>query len=196
MPVEVLHTILLGASKYMLRTFMDKLNASQKKEILARIASFCYCGFSVRITGNIAYHYKSFIGRDFKAWMQMALFIIHSYISNDEKKCWLALSKVKVIKLTFSTLNKKKSYIHFFKLFRVAYCLPVTTETLDECSQICQDFVSSITTCSPEYSRRLKVHILLHLPHDMREFGPTSLFNTERYIIFILIQFLKLFFIN
>ena len=110
-PVEVLHAILLGASKYMLRTFMDKLNASQKKEILARIASFCYCGFSVRITGNIAYHYKSFIGRDFKAWMQMALFIIHGYITNDEKRCWLALSKVKVIKLTFSTLKKNHIYI-------------------------------------------------------------------------------------
>lgn len=93
-PVECLHTILLGASKYLLRSFMDKRSASEKKQLLARIAAFSYSGFSVRITGNIAYHYRSFVGRDYKAFMQMAIFIVSSFISNEERKCWLLLSKV------------------------------------------------------------------------------------------------------
>lgn len=87
-PVETLHTILLGACKYMLRSFMDKRNATEKKEILARISSFPYSGFSCRLTANICYHFRSFIGRDFKTFIQMALFIIPSYLSESELKCW------------------------------------------------------------------------------------------------------------
>ena len=73
---------------------MDKRSAAEKKEILARIAAFPYCAFTNKITGNIAYHYKSFVGRDFKAFTQMSLFIISPYLSDNEKDCWLLLSKV------------------------------------------------------------------------------------------------------
>ena len=93
-PVEALHTILLGMCKYMLRAFMDKLSAEQKQELLARIASFPYCGFSNKITGNIIQHYRSFVGRDLKAFIQMAVFVISPYLTEEQKKCWLLLSKV------------------------------------------------------------------------------------------------------
>ncbi len=73
---------------------MGSLSSAQKKEILARIKAWSYCGFSERITGNIAYHYKSFVGRDFKAWLQMVIFIIPSFVSDQEMKCWFALVKV------------------------------------------------------------------------------------------------------
>ena len=78
----------------MLRTFMNNRTQKEKKEILARITAFPYSGFSVRITGNIAYHYQSFIGRDFKAWIQMAVFIIEPFVTEAEKICWLNLAKV------------------------------------------------------------------------------------------------------
>ena len=78
----------------MLRTFMNNRTQKEKKEILARIAAFPYSGFSVRITGNIAYHYQSFIGRDFKAWIQLAVFIIEPFVTEAEKICWLNLAKV------------------------------------------------------------------------------------------------------
>ena len=50
-----------------------------------------------------------------------------------------------------------------------------------EYREICSQFVASVTSYMPEYSSRLKVHILLHLVDDMVEFGPASCFNTERY---------------
>lgn len=81
----------------MFRTFMSNCNKEQKTEIVARVDAFSYCGFSVRMTGNIVYHYKSFIGRDFKAWIQMALFIIDPFISREVKKCWLSLAQVVII---------------------------------------------------------------------------------------------------
>ena len=93
-PVETLHTILLGTCKHLVKKFMRECSTQEKKEILARMAAFPYSGFSNRVTGNICYYYQSFVGRDFKAWMQMAPFIICTYLSPTGKKCWLLLSKV------------------------------------------------------------------------------------------------------
>ena len=97
----------------MLRTFMSSLTIVQRKEIVARILAFCYCGFSVRVTGNIAYHYKSFIGRDFKAWMQMALFIIPPYVSDNEQACWFALAKVYHIHYNYNDVFQLYVYSYF-----------------------------------------------------------------------------------
>ena len=80
----------------MLRSFMDSASSKQKKEILAILAAFPYSGFSTRTTGNICYYYKSFVGRDFKAFIQLAVFVIGRYLPPNELKCWLLLSKVKM----------------------------------------------------------------------------------------------------
>lgn len=80
----------------MVRAFMSKRSAAEKQEVLARIRAFPYCGFTDKITGNIAFHYKSFVGRDFKAFAQMSVFIVSPYTSDDEKHCWLLLSKVQI----------------------------------------------------------------------------------------------------
>ena len=77
----------------MLRSFMDSRTASEKRLIGTMVKHFSYCGFSCRVTGNVRY-YKSFVGRDFKAFMQMAMFIVPTYLQEDEQKCWFLLSKV------------------------------------------------------------------------------------------------------
>ena len=92
--METLHTILLGPYKYLLKKVMPTLNARQKKEVLARMAAFNYSGFNGKVLGNVVHHHQSFVGRDYKAWAQMALFIIGSYIDASQKRVWLALSKV------------------------------------------------------------------------------------------------------
>ena len=72
---------------------MQSRSSQQKKEITARIKAFSYCGFTCRISSNISY-FKSFVGRDYKALMQMALFVLHPYFTESEKKCWFLLAKV------------------------------------------------------------------------------------------------------
>ena len=63
--------------KYLLKTTIPKLSAEQKTEILARIRDFNYSGFGCRVIGNVIYNHQSFVGRDYKAWAQMALSIIY-----------------------------------------------------------------------------------------------------------------------
>lgn len=96
-PVETLHTILLGPYKYLTRVVMGQLNNAQKMEVLARMQAFKYSGIKGRVYGCITKYYGSFVGRDFKAWAQMALFIISPYLNDEEKSVWLSLSKVKYL---------------------------------------------------------------------------------------------------
>ena len=94
LPVEALHTIPLGICKAFLKDVMPKLSPTQKREVLARIRAFNHSGFKVKIHGNVCYHYQSFVGRDYKAWMQMAIFILSPYLSNGELIVLVNLSKV------------------------------------------------------------------------------------------------------
>lgn len=94
MPVEILHTILLGPYKYLLKVFISSLSNTQKAEILARMNSFNMSGFHVAVHGNICYHHNSFVGRDYKSWAQMCLFIATPYLTDSEKHVWLCLTKV------------------------------------------------------------------------------------------------------
>ena len=109
-PVETLHSILLGIAKYMLRAFMGRRSSQEKKEILAKVKAFPYSGFTTRINGNICYYYKSFVGRDFKSFLQMALFIVPAYLTNSEKQCWFQLAQV-------SELYGSTYDIHVYKGF-------------------------------------------------------------------------------
>ena len=80
--------------KYLLISFMSSLSAQNKKEVLARLQAFNWSGIQGKVTGNITRNCKSFVGRDFKAWMQVAVFIVHHYLSNEETQIWLHLNKV------------------------------------------------------------------------------------------------------
>lgn len=93
-PFEVLHTLLLGAHKYLLKLLMKRLCTAEKKELLAKLAAFNYSGMEVKISGSLCYHYQSFVGRDYKALAQIALYLFGPYLLPAEKAVWLALSKV------------------------------------------------------------------------------------------------------
>ena len=85
--METFHTILLGLYKYLLKKVMPTLNARQKKEVLART--------QVQWKGARKCTPSIVCGtRLYKAWAQMALFIIGSCIDASQKWVWLALSKV------------------------------------------------------------------------------------------------------
>ena len=95
--MDNLHTILLGPYKYLLRSLMGCLSNVQKKEIEARIASMDTSGLEVKLGYNLCKHFRSFVGRDFKALAQVSLFLLTPYMTAQEKHIWLSLSKVKVL---------------------------------------------------------------------------------------------------
>ena len=75
---------------------MDSRNTFEKTKILAKISSFHIVVFQLEYLVTYAINYRAFVGRDFKAWIQMGLFIVPSYLTDSETKCWYLLSKVYV----------------------------------------------------------------------------------------------------
>ena len=69
------------------------------------------------------------------------------------------------------------------QLFKIAYCDYFDPSKAAECNDICKSFVETSSQCMPEMLKKQKVHLLLHLVECMAQFGPTSAFNSERYIL-------------
>lgn len=92
--METLHTILLGPYKYLIRTLMARLTTAQKDDLQARLLSFDFSGLEYKLSYNLIRHFRSYVGRDFKALAQVSLFLLGPYMMPSEKNVWLALSKV------------------------------------------------------------------------------------------------------
>ena len=107
----------------------------------------------------------------------MALFVTGRYLSPDEQKCWLLLSKASLVSFTWILYHH-----HFPQVFRLAYCIPLRKDDIDQYRETCRLFVESTVQYMPTFSKRLKVHLILHLVDCIVEFGPASCFSTERYV--------------
>ena len=59
-------------------------------------------------------------------------------------------------------------------------CLTLTKSGHTERLQNVQHFIDCVQTSAPEMLKKLKVHLLLHLPGNIMDFGPTANDNTER----------------
>eukprot|EP00731_Ephydatia_muelleri_P009853 Em0005g439a len=157
-PIESLHTLGLGPYKYLLREKMEQLSEKQRKEVVARIAALPSSGLTGGISSDISRHYKSFVGRDFKFLAQIAMFIFSPYLSEAEIEVWLALSMV----------------------FKMVYCDEFEPQKIELYRDVCHRFARAIDCYSVTWRKKLKIHLILHLPDSMLRFGPASSFNTER----------------
>ena len=72
------------------------------------------------------------------------------------------------------------------QIFKIAYSDYFDPTKADEWNQICQEFVTAVQQCQPDMLNKQKVHLMLHLVECMKEFGPTSSFNSERYVLLLL----------
>eukprot|EP00731_Ephydatia_muelleri_P019588 Em0012g413a len=137
---------------------MEQLSEKQRKEVVARIAALPSSGLTGGISSDISRHYKSFVGRDFKFLAQIAVFIFSPYLSEAEIEVWLALPMV----------------------FKMVYCDEFKPQKIELYRDVCHRFARAIDCYSVTWRKKLKIHLILHLPDSMLRFWPASSFNTER----------------
>ena len=160
---------------------MPTLSKVEKEGILARMKSFSLSGFSVRVHGNMCQHYKSFVGRDYKVWTQMALFILKPYITDGQMKDFLNLCKVCPV----STCTCICACMYFNLRFsvevsKIAYCGLFELVDADCYQRTCQNFVDAAKHSMPELLHKQKVHYFHHLVQSMIDYGPSSAFIAEQ----------------
>ena len=69
-------------------------------------------------------------------------------------------------------------------MFKITYIDDVQPGRYDEYKDICTSFVQSVSCSHPEMLNKQKVHLLLHLPDTLLQFGPICAYNTERFVDF------------
>ena len=94
MPIEILHTILLGPVKYLLLSTIKSASQQKKEQLHSKIQSMDTSAFAAKIRGNITRNYGSYDWRDFKLWMQVAVFILKDIVPDEQLLVWELLSEV------------------------------------------------------------------------------------------------------
>ncbi|KAJ7475625.1 hypothetical protein B0H11DRAFT_2427303 [Mycena galericulata] len=155
-PVEILHVILLGFVKYFWRDAVARLKKKEDKELLiARLSSFDVSGLGISpLSGHTLVNYSgSLTGRDFRAIVQAAPFILQGLLPEEKIHAWAALSAV--VSLVWQPHIKH----------------------LD--NYIANHFLDCTCRLTLNWFNKPKFHVILHLPAHIRRFGPAMLFATE-----------------
>ena len=100
----------------------------------ARLRAFNFSGVKGRIHGDITRYFGSFVGRDFKAWAQISIFILAPYLQQDEMSVWLSLSKVCT---RYYTEVCKWLQAVALQVFQMAYCNQYRPDEKRQLEQIC-----------------------------------------------------------
>ncbi|KAI8816110.1 uncharacterized protein EV422DRAFT_333891 [Fimicolochytrium jonesii] len=94
MPVELLHSFLLGPVKYLLRHTMAALGDEKKATLHARLRSIDVknCFFRPLVISQIMIYTGSLSGKDFKTFLQLAPFALQGIGSQAELNFRIAIS--------------------------------------------------------------------------------------------------------
>ncbi|KAJ7688778.1 hypothetical protein B0H14DRAFT_2420963, partial [Mycena olivaceomarginata] len=160
-PVEILHVILLGFVKYFWRDAIARMQKSDKEVLIARLSSFNVSGLGISaLAGHTLVNYSgSLTGRDFRAIVQAAPFVLHGLLPEKNIRAWTALSAV-VTLVWQPSIKDLDKYINDLE-HAIDYFLDCTCDlTLN-------------------WFNKPKFHVILHLPAHIRRFGPAMLFATE-----------------
>ncbi|KAJ7502053.1 hypothetical protein B0H11DRAFT_1712975, partial [Mycena galericulata] len=161
-PVEILHVILLGFVKYFWRDAVARLKKPEEKEkLIARLSSFNVSGLGIPpLSGHTLVNYAgSLTGRDFRAIVQAAPFVLQGLLPEDKIHAWAALSVV----VTLVWQPHIKNLDHY----------------ISDLERAIDHFLDCTCRLTLNWFNKPKFHVILHLPAHIRRFGPAMLFATE-----------------
>jgi hypothetical protein len=78
----------------LLSNTIKSLPQQLKNQLHAKIQALDMSAFPATINGNITRNYGSYVGRDYKLWMQVAVFILQDIIPFEQLLVWELLSEV------------------------------------------------------------------------------------------------------
>ncbi|TEB15367.1 hypothetical protein FA13DRAFT_1876169 [Coprinellus micaceus] len=163
-PVEILHTYLLGNSKYVWHH--TNTTWEKKEEAEHAFAVRLECSDLHGLTtppprANYIVQYKnSLIGKHFKILSQLAVFHLHGLCSDILYDMWKAAGELGAL-IWYPEINNLKEYLADL--------------------QVAIDNVLNIwAKIDPtKIINKAKLHVLTHLVDDIRRFGPAILYGTE-----------------
>ncbi|KAJ7690611.1 hypothetical protein B0H14DRAFT_2420329 [Mycena olivaceomarginata] len=164
-PVELLHTILLGVIKYIWHHLNTNQWSDEDRHLLAiRLQSTDLTGLTVPpVRASYMIQYKNnLIGKHFKTLMQILAFHIHG-ISTPEQFALVKAAGDLGARLWVPEIDNMEEY-------------------LDQLQIAIANLLDAFDNVDPlRILVKLKLHLLVHIPDDVRRFGPLIRWATEIY---------------
>ncbi|KAK6997431.1 hypothetical protein R3P38DRAFT_3620933 [Favolaschia claudopus] len=164
-PVELLHTILLGVLKYIWHLLNTKQWSDTDRYLLAiRLQSTDISGLTIPAirAGYMIQYRNNLIGKHFKTLMQILLFHVHD-ICTPEQFVLIKAASALGARLWVPEIDNMEEYL---KQLQVAVA----------------NLLDAFDAVDPlRILVKVKLHLLTHLPDDIRRFGPGIRFATEIY---------------
>ncbi|KAJ6566807.1 hypothetical protein B0H19DRAFT_940681 [Mycena capillaripes] len=162
-PCEILHTILLGDDKYVWHETNTKWDKAKGEAFAVRLQSSSTNGLNLAsIRGRYMVKYKNaLIGKHFKILQQLGIFHLHDDLCSPYVfDLWRASGELGAL-LWFPVIRNMRQYLADI--------------------QICIDNVLDIWGLidPARIVTKFKLHVLPHIPDDVRRFGPLILSATE-----------------
>ncbi|KAF7314261.1 hypothetical protein MKEN_00898700 [Mycena kentingensis (nom. inval.)] len=162
-PVEILHTILLGAVKYVWHFMHSKVWSDEHRALLAiRLQSMDISGLSIPAirAGYIMQYRNALVGKHFKSLMQTLAFHVHD-ICNPEQFALIKATADLGARVWIPEIDDMDMYIA-------------------DLNVAIGNLLDAFDAVDPlRILVKIKLHLLAHLPDDIRRFGPGIRFSTE-----------------
>ncbi|KAJ6448104.1 hypothetical protein C8R45DRAFT_1115491 [Mycena sanguinolenta] len=162
-PVELLHTVLLGVIKYIWHLMNTTKWKDEDRHLLAiRLQSTDLSGLTVPpLRASYMMQYRNnLIGKHFKTLMQILAFHVDDIASPEQLKLIVAAGNLGA-RLWVPVINDLESYLPDLEI--------AIANLLDAF-----DIVDPLRIIV-----KIKLHLLTHIPVDIRRFGPAIRFSTE-----------------
>ncbi|KAI0794995.1 hypothetical protein C8Q75DRAFT_838852 [Abortiporus biennis] len=164
MPIEILYTYLLGQAKYVWYKTHTSWTDAQQELMAVRLHSSSVDGLSIGpVRGRYLVKYKNaLVGKHFKTLQQVGVFHIYGELAKNSKilDLWKASGELGAL-LWYHSIEDMKTYIEDLKV--------LIANVLDIWSSIDPQRIID----------KIKLHLYLHTPEDIQNFGPAIIFSTE-----------------
>ncbi|THU98452.1 hypothetical protein K435DRAFT_660947, partial [Dendrothele bispora CBS 962.96] len=161
-PGELLHSWLLGPDKYVWHSTSKGWSSDYESIFAVQLQSSCLDGLTIpppRAEYMMKYK-NSLICKHFKSLQQLAVFHLHGLCSNQLFNLWKATGELGAC-LWMPEIQNLDIYLADLQI--------LIDNLLDAWADV--DPCRIIT--------KIKLHVLTHLPEDIRRFGPVVIFATE-----------------
>ncbi|THU89472.1 hypothetical protein K435DRAFT_821397 [Dendrothele bispora CBS 962.96] len=163
-PIEIPHTILLGIVKYVWYDSHHPWSKAQKATFETRLQATDQNGLSGQAirAKYIMQYANSLIGRQLKTVCQTAVFHVYGLLNDDMLCIWRSVGELSAL-LWFPEIRDLKTY-------------------LEDVRVAAENVVDAFSVIDPnKITNKIKLHLLSHLPADIRRFGPLVGVATEGY---------------
>ncbi|SAL95007.1 hypothetical protein [Absidia glauca] len=177
-PVEILHSILLGVADYLVQHLV-KIVMKNRKSSMQRLTDGLTKnargpGFSRHFRRNLN-HCGSFLGRDFKALIQILPLVISRDFTRPED------TEIRRLNRTFVKLGILSSLVFVRSVHgNIGNYIAWVDLAVNELTTALDEYDTAHSGPPTTFALKPKVHILHHLPANIARFGPPLHYETEK----------------